>query len=213
MIKTCKMDGEELPDMLLWWDNWQHTGFPASDWQNLFYLQVPDALQRRLCCIMIWGVKHIRELKDLVVRQRLWHKRGHKHKDLVMRQRFHVAQIHYISLLFPQKQAHIAKRRVCHETEAIKWSEWMVQAPSGMEGAPSLWQNHLPLPALDCYCQSRQVAMKAQLCFASLQWQKWQAMSRNGTQERVQTRAWGIIAEWKLLFFPVCDPNITEVLR
>ena len=41
-------------------------------------------------------------------------------------------------------------------------------------------------PALDCYCQSREVAMKAQLCFAPPRRQKRQAVSGNGMQEKAQ---------------------------
>ena len=206
------MDGKELPDMLVWWDNWQHTVFPASE-----VLLVKTGKNYSIySCLMHFkndfmlhydvGCKHIREHKDLMVWQRLWCKL--KTFTCLLQALPHGTdpQPPHLLVIPTEMSTYRREGSIVRDRKDSKPGEYTVQAPSGMEGARSFWQNHLSCIRLLLSVQRGGNESSALFCTPTPTEATGSERERDAG-EGAETHALRIIAAWKLLYSPVCDPN------
>lgn len=84
-----------------------------------------------------------------------------------------------------------------------------MEGPSGKEGALSLWQSHLPRIRPLLSLQRGGNESSASFCTPTPAEVTGSEQERDAGQG-TETRALGIIAAWKSLYFLVRDPNKTK---
>lgn len=110
---------------------------------------------------------------------------------------WHTATQPHLLIIPTETSMHRKEGGIAWDRKDSKRGEYMVQAPSGMEGAPSLWQNHLPRIRPLLSVQTGGNESSALFCTPMPTEVTGSEQERDGG-ESAETRALGIIAAWKL---------------